>query len=99
MRLTPAMASGLTDHLWSMQELLSYHVAPAPFPLPKRSPKRIPPKPQGPKRARGADLPLPISPVSANFNSSGERSFNMLFEFVHQLAESYLVRMNDMLIE
>ena len=35
-RLTPAMASGLTDHLWSMQELLSYRVASAPFPLPKR---------------------------------------------------------------
>ncbi|HEY6408384.1 MAG TPA: hypothetical protein VIY29_13030 [Ktedonobacteraceae bacterium] len=34
--LTPAMASGLTDHLWSMWELLSYHVAPAPWVAPKR---------------------------------------------------------------
>src|SRR5438094_10379657 len=25
--LTPAMASGLTDHVWSIQELLSYRVA------------------------------------------------------------------------
>src|SRR5256885_4684057 len=34
--LTPAMASGLTDHLWSVQELLSYRVAPAPWVAPKR---------------------------------------------------------------
>jgi transposase-like protein/IS1 family transposase len=51
--LTPAMASGLTDHLWNMQELLSYRIAPAPFPLPKRSPQRTQPKSQEPKRARG----------------------------------------------
>src|SRR5579872_3958720 len=25
-RCTPAMAAGLTDHIWSMQELLSYKV-------------------------------------------------------------------------
>src|SRR3989441_884840 len=35
-RLTPAMASGLTDHIWSIQELLSYHVAPPPWIVPKR---------------------------------------------------------------
>jgi hypothetical protein len=34
--LTPAMASGLTDHLWSVQELLSYRVAPAPWVAAKR---------------------------------------------------------------
>jgi IS1 family transposase len=34
--LTPAMASGLTDHIWSLQELLSYRVAPAPWMAPKR---------------------------------------------------------------
>jgi transposase-like protein/IS1 family transposase len=34
--LTPAMASGLTDHIWSVQELLSYCVAPAPWVVPKR---------------------------------------------------------------
>jgi len=34
--LTPAMASGLTDHVWSMWELLSYRVAPAPWVAPKR---------------------------------------------------------------
>lgn len=33
---TPAMASGLTDHLWSFSELLSYKVAPAPWVAPKR---------------------------------------------------------------
>lgn len=33
---TPAMASGLTDHIWSMWELLSYRVAPPPWVEPKR---------------------------------------------------------------
>jgi len=34
--LTPAMASGLTDHVWSIQELLGYRVAPPPWGTPKR---------------------------------------------------------------
>jgi hypothetical protein len=33
---TPAMASGLTDHVWSLGELLSYKVAPSPWVEPKR---------------------------------------------------------------
>lgn len=33
---TPAMASGLTDHVWSVGELLRYKVAPAPWVQPKR---------------------------------------------------------------
>lgn len=33
---TPAMASGLTDHQWSIFELLSYKVAPPALPIPKR---------------------------------------------------------------
>lgn len=33
---TPAMASGLTDHVWSFSELLWYKVAPAPWIEPKR---------------------------------------------------------------
>jgi len=40
--LTPAMASGLTDHIWSIWELLSYRVAPAPWVAPKR--RARPPK-------------------------------------------------------
>ncbi len=35
-RCTPAMASGLTDHVWSFGELLWYKVAPAPWVQPKR---------------------------------------------------------------
>ena len=27
--VTPAMAAGLTDHVWTMEELLSYRVPPA----------------------------------------------------------------------
>ena len=33
---TPAMASGLTDHVWSICELLSYRIAPLPWIEPKR---------------------------------------------------------------
>jgi hypothetical protein len=33
---TPAMAAGLTDHLWSFGEMLSYRIAPVPWVEPKR---------------------------------------------------------------
>lgn len=33
---TPAMAAGLTDHCWSLRELMSYQVPPPPFVAPKR---------------------------------------------------------------
>jgi transposase-like protein/IS1 family transposase len=33
---TPAMAAGLTDHCWTMEELLTYHVPPPPWTLPKQ---------------------------------------------------------------
>ena len=33
---TPAMAAGLTDHCWSVGELLAYRFAPAPFVVKKR---------------------------------------------------------------
>jgi IS1 family transposase len=53
--LTPAMASGLTDHVWSLWELLSYRVAPSPWvePLRRRQPKKqvvaqVPREPSGP---------------------------------------------------
>ena len=46
MPCTPAMASGLTDHIWSIFELLSYKVVPPPLPVPKR-------------RGRSAHQPFP----------------------------------------
>jgi transposase-like protein/IS1 family transposase len=33
---TPAMAAGITDHCWSVQELLAYHVPPPPWTPPKQ---------------------------------------------------------------
>lgn len=33
---TPAMASGLTDHVWSVRELLTHKIAPPPLPIPKK---------------------------------------------------------------
>jgi len=56
MPCTPAMASGLTDHVWSVFELLSYKVAPPPWVAPKRRGRpRIRPlsDPTAPKRPRG----------------------------------------------
>lgn len=53
---TPAMASGLTDHVWSIVELMSYRVAPPPWMAPKRRgrPRSRPlPNPSAPKRPRG----------------------------------------------
>ena len=33
--ISPAMAAGLTDHLWSVRELLTYRIAPPPWVAPK----------------------------------------------------------------
>jgi transposase-like protein/IS1 family transposase len=33
---TPAMASGITDHIWSVKELLTYKIPPPPLPVPKK---------------------------------------------------------------
>lgn len=37
---TPAMAAGLSAHIWSVGELLCYQVAPTPFVVPKRRGRR-----------------------------------------------------------
>ena len=67
--VTPAMAAGLTDHVWSPLELLSYKVAPAPWVAAKR--RRQPRMGLGskallPKRRRGRPrtrpLPDPMTP-------------------------------------
>jgi transposase-like protein/IS1 family transposase len=53
---TPAMAAGLTDHPWSVPELLTYKVPPAPWVVPKRRgrpPKESLPATTLPKRPRG----------------------------------------------
>jgi transposase-like protein/IS1 family transposase len=53
---TPAMAAGLTDHIWSVSELLQLKIAPAPWVEPKRRGrprKATGADPTGPKRPRG----------------------------------------------
>lgn len=67
LRQTPAMASGLTDHLWSLAELLRYKVAPAPWVEPKRRgrPRRRPMADASlPKRPRGRPRKIPLSTVT-----------------------------------
>ena len=63
-RQTPAMASELTDHLWTMQELLGYQVAPPPWSAPRRRgrPRTRPlPDPSVPKRSRGRPRTRPVA--------------------------------------
>jgi transposase-like protein len=53
---TPAMAAELTDHIWSVYELLSYKIAPAPWSEPKQTKRRrkgAACDPALPKRPRG----------------------------------------------
>ena len=60
---TPAMAAGLTDHVWSILELLCYRVAPAPWVPPKRRgrPRKHPvADPTLPKRPRGRPRKLAL---------------------------------------
>ncbi|HEY6408872.1 MAG TPA: hypothetical protein VIY29_15530, partial [Ktedonobacteraceae bacterium] len=66
---TPAMAAGLTDHIWSVSELLQYKVAPTPWVEPKRVRRRgkasvcdqtLPKRPRG--RPRKHPLPDPTLP-------------------------------------
>jgi len=58
---TPAQAAGLTDHLWSIEEVLTYKLAPTPWVAPKRSYKKTRKNPNEPKRPRGRPRihPLP----------------------------------------
>jgi IS1 family transposase len=68
LRETPAMASGLTDHLWSLSELLQYKVAPASWVEPKRRgrPRTRPAAdPSLPKRPRGRPRKFPMSTFTA----------------------------------
>ncbi len=66
--MTPAMAAGLTDHIWSVSELLGYKIAPAPWIEPRlpRQRRRSGPQPIGPKRPPGRPrkhpLPDPTAP-------------------------------------
>jgi IS1 family transposase len=52
---TPAMAAGLTNHVWSIQELLQYQVAPPPWVAPKR---RGRPQTQPKPRSTQSERPL-----------------------------------------
>ncbi len=64
---TPAMAAGLTDHCWSLQELLTYHVPLPPWVAPKRRgrPRKEPVVAQAPPRRRGRPPKTPPVEVAA----------------------------------
>jgi len=63
-RQTPAMASGLTNHRWSVSEVLRYKLSPDPWVEPKRRgrPRTRPlPDPNVPKRPPGRPRKIPLS--------------------------------------
>jgi hypothetical protein len=60
-RCTPAMASGLTDHVWSFGELFWYKVVPTPWVPPKQ--RGRPPKQTGPQVARQQKRPSSSRPL------------------------------------
>jgi len=53
---TPAMAAGLTDHAWTMDEMLRY-------PVPPRVRTVTPHSPRGRRRDHGRLLPFPGRPA------------------------------------
>ena len=60
---TPAMAAGLTDHIWSVLEMLTYKIAPALWSEPRpsrRSRKKAISEPMLPKRPRGRPRKHPL---------------------------------------
>ncbi len=57
---TPAMAAGLTDHIWTVQEVLTYKIAPVPWVEPKRARKKARSDPAMPKRPRGRPRKHPL---------------------------------------
>ncbi len=60
---TPAMAAGLTDHVWSIWEVLTYKVAPTPWIEPRRRGRpslRPDADPAIPKRPRGRPRKHPL---------------------------------------
>jgi len=60
---TPAMAAGLADHIWTVQEVVTYKIAPAPWVEPKqprRSRKKVGSDPTVPKRPRGRPRTHPL---------------------------------------
>ncbi len=62
MACTPAMASGLTDHVWSMCELLTYKVAP---------PRWVEPSRRGPPRKRPVSDPEPTRRARVRLRKGG----------------------------
>ena len=91
LRQTKALASGLTDHLWSLSELLRYKVAPAP--MPRAEATRT-----SPKAPCGRALPAQASTRSASYQAvarsqcaqaSTRSASENPFEHVHRLMGLY----------
>jgi hypothetical protein len=58
---TPAMAAGLSSHIWSVHELLTFRLTPPPWIQPSR--RGRPPKAQAPIPRRRSACPSPLRPL------------------------------------
>src|SRR5260370_5211555 len=75
---TPAMASGLADHVWSICELLRYKVAPSPWIEPKRRgrPRKLAEPPAITDQTAASSTALSV------FGSASQGSFMLNHQFV-----------------
>jgi len=64
---TPAMAAGLTDHPWTMLELLSFQIPLPAWVAPKRRgrPPKHPPQPAWVPKPKGHPVRQPLPPAAA----------------------------------
>lgn len=70
------MASGITDHIWSVKELLTYKIPPPPLPIPKKIGR--------PSMKYLQNMPIPKKPVV--------RLRKGVPLFIHHLMLLYLAR-------
>ncbi len=56
--ISPAMAAGLTDHLWSVREILTYRIAPPPWVAPSRQGRPKNTAPMASRSSSGRPRPL-----------------------------------------
>lgn len=83
LRITPAMAAGITDHLWTLDEFMRVVLAEPPCESPEAQPLRQPPAPPGSRPlpggrgflrlVPGSGAPAPVGPEAPGAAPLGEQ--------------------------